>query len=95
MTKTNEKSTNKENQILNETKKEIKNKDENKGKIKNRIMRGNNNLKNNSDLDIHKEESFQTSSKILDPKIPGGGSYQTSPENFKVPFHAIAKTLKR
>jgi len=81
---TNEKSTNKENQILNETKKEIKNKDENKvkGKIKNRIIRGNNNLKKNFDLDIHKEEIFQTSSKILDLKILGGGSCQTSPENF-------------
>jgi len=45
-------------------------------------MRGNNNLKKNSNLDIHKEESFQISSKILDSKIPGEGSYQTSPENF-------------
>jgi len=73
-------STNKENQILNETKKEIKNKDENKEKIKNRIMRENNILKKNSNLD--KEEGFQTSSQILDSKILGGGSYQTSPENF-------------
>jgi len=55
---TNEKSTNKDNQTLNETKKVIKNKDENKvkEKIKNRIMRGDNNLKKNSNLD--KEEGF-------------------------------------
>jgi len=45
-------------------------------------MKGNNNLRKNSSLDIHKEKSFQTFSKILDSKIPGGGSYQTSPENF-------------
>jgi len=79
---TNEKSTNKENQILNKTKKEIKNKDDNKikEKIKNRIMRGNNNLKKNFNLD--KEEDFQTSSKMLDFKILGEGSYQTSSENF-------------
>jgi len=40
-----------------------------------------------SDLDIHKEESFQTSSKILNSKTLGEGSYQTSPENFnsKIP----------
>jgi len=75
---TNEKSTNKENQILNETKKIIKNKDENrvKEKIKNRIMKGNNNLKKNSNLDS------KILWKILDSKIPGRGSYQTSPENF-------------
>jgi len=63
---TNEESTNIGNQILNEAKKVIKNKDENKvkEKIKNRIMRGNNNLKKNSNLD--KEEGFQTSSKTLE-----------------------------
>jgi len=45
-------------------------------------MRGNNNLKKNSNLDINKEESFQTSSKTLDSKILGEGSYTTFPENF-------------
>jgi len=79
----NEKPTEKENQLLNETEKVIKNKDENevKKETKNkRIMRGNNNLKKNSNLD--KEEGFQTASKILDSQILGGGSYQTPPENF-------------
>jgi len=62
----------------------IKNKDEKrvKEKIKNRIMRENNELKKYSNLDIHKGKVFQTSSKILDSKILGGESYQTSPENF-------------
>jgi len=37
-------------------------------------MRENNNLKKNSDLDIHKEEDFQIFSNILDSKIPEEGS---------------------
>jgi len=44
-------------------------------------MRRNNNLKKNSNLDVHKEEGFHTSSKFLDSKILGGGDYQTSHEN--------------
>jgi len=78
------KSTIKENQMLKETKKIIKNKNENKvkGKIKNKIMKGNNDLRKSSYLDIYQERDFQTSSMILDPKILGGGNYRTSPENY-------------
>jgi len=70
--------------MLKGTKKIIKNKDENKvkGKIKNKIIRCNNDVKKSSNLDIYQEKDFQTSSKIPDPKILGGGNYQISPKNF-------------
>jgi len=45
-------------------------------------MKRNNDLKKNSNLDIYQERGFQTSSKILDPKILGERNYQTSLENF-------------
>jgi len=45
-------------------------------------MRGNNDLKKSSNLDIDQEKDFQISSKILDPKILGGENYQTFPKNF-------------
>jgi len=80
----NKRSTTKEHEMLKKIKKIIKHKDENKvkGKIKNRIMRENDDLRKSSNLGIYQEEDFQTSSKILDPKILGRGNYQTSPENF-------------
>jgi len=73
----NKKFTNKKTQMLKKIKKVIKNKNENKvkEKTKNKIMRVNNNLKKNSNLNIYQEKSFQTSSKILDLKILGEGNF--------------------
>jgi len=45
-------------------------------------VRGNNDLKKSSNLDTYQEENFQTSSKILNPKIFEEENYQTSSENF-------------
>jgi len=52
-----------------------------KKKIKNKIMKINNNLKKNSNLNIYREKGFLIFSKILDLKIFGGRNYQTFPEN--------------
>jgi len=60
----------------------VQNKDENQTKHKSEISRGNKGLKNNFNLDTHRE-SFQTPSEVPDSKIIGEGSYQTSPENLQ------------
>ena len=51
-------------------------------------MRGTQNLNKNSIINIHREEDFYISFKVLNSKIPREGSYQTfleNPNNSKIP----------